>query len=99
MVFGERRLFLFTYRLHGIEDSGSISFHENYGFWVSIQYCQLLEAVGKVSSIFYQPLMVYSMLRYYRKLININDWPTICSFRGHFIECYQSDALESQECF
>ena len=34
-------LFLFTHRLYGTEASGSISFHENYGFWVSIQYCQL----------------------------------------------------------
>lgn len=51
-------LFLFTHRLHGIEANGSISFHENDGFWVSIQYCQLY-----VSSISYQPLMVYSVLR------------------------------------
>ena len=54
--------FLFTQRLHGTEESGSISFHENYAFRVSIQYCQFLEDVGKVSSISYQLLMVYSML-------------------------------------
>lgn len=51
-------LFLFTHRLHGTEATGSISFHENHGFWVSIQHCQLY-----VSSISYQPLMVYSVLR------------------------------------
>ena len=56
-------LFLFTHRLYGTEASGCISFHENYGFWVSIQYCQLFETVDSVSSISFQPSMVYSVLR------------------------------------
>lgn len=83
MVFAELPL-SFTHRLHGTEESGSVSFYGSYGFWISIEYCHIFEDVGKVSSISHQPL-IYTMLRVYRKLVNTNDLSTMVSFRDHFI--------------
>lgn len=53
MVFGVSLLFFsfFAHRLHGAEESGSISFHENYGSGISIQSRQLSEAVGAESAL------------------------------------------------